>query len=239
MDREWIVRDEAKQFISNIGAYEYQNNGHEKLKQELEYKLLDFDEPSDRLIFLYEILKYLEIELDKHMESCKYKNDPESCGSNKFYWKSIFFTEQEVRGLNPSHSFKIFRPLIQADLVKENLIGLANFPDTGKLYQSALDKINERRFERNLLDDLRLALELLMKSILTNGKSLENQADSLGAYLKEKGASKECSNMFIKLVDYFAKYQNNYIKHNDKVNQNEIDLITNLCSSFMSYLMNL
>lgn len=67
-------------------------------------------------------------------------------------------------------------------------------------------------FERNVLDDLRLALEVLLRGILGNDKSLENQIAPLGDYVRSKGGSAEFGNMFVKLVEHFTKYQNRYVK---------------------------
>lgn len=51
-------------------------------------------------------------------------------------------------------------------LIDETKHWLNDYPDSLKQYQSALDKFKGNIFERNLLDDLRLSLELLMKGIL-------------------------------------------------------------------------
>jgi hypothetical protein len=48
-------------------------------------------------------------------------------------------------------------------------------------------------------------------------KSLENQIPFVGSYIKDHGGSAELANMFAKLIDYYAKYQNSYIKHDDNV----------------------
>lgn len=87
------------------------------------------------------------------------------------------------------------------------------------------------------MDDLRLALELLLKKILNNTKSLENQIKPLGDYFKGKSGSKELQNMFVKLVDYYSKYQNTYVKHDDNVNEKEIDFIIELTSSLMKFIL--
>ena len=239
MNRDFIIRDEAKQFNQGIRRIKYQVNPHIVLKEELELKLYDFDENEDKLIFIYEVLKHLQENYEKHLVTCGHKDNPENCSENLFYLKSIFFVEQSIKQLNPAHDFKLFRPHIKADLINENLIGLSKFPESAKLYQDALDKLNENRFERNLLDDLRLSLEKLISQLLDNNKSLENQNKELGLFLKNSGSSKESTNMLRVLIDYFTKYQNTHIKHNDKVRKEEIDLITNLTSSFMSFLLNM
>jgi hypothetical protein len=43
--------------------------------------------------------------------------------------------------------------------------------------------------------------------------------------------------MFLKLIDYFSKYQNTYVKHNDNVNENEIEIIIEIASSFMKFII--
>jgi hypothetical protein len=91
----------------------------------------------------------------------------------------------------------------------------------------------------NLLDDLRLALELLLKALLGNDKSIENQIPFLGEFIKKRGGSPELANMFVKLVDYYTKYQNTYVKHDDGVIDEEVEFVFELTSSFMKHLVRL
>ena len=86
---------------------------------------------------------------------------------------------------------------------------------------------------RNVLDDMRLALELFLKEILNNQKSLENQLSEIGNFQKGKGKSQEFINMFKQLLDYYAKYQNKYVKHDDAVKPEEIDFVIELTTLFM------
>lgn len=108
-------------------------------------------------------------------------------------------------------------------------------PNVKKLYVEALQKHSAGVYLRNALDDLRLALELLVQEILGNGRSLENQIPALGQFVKAKGGSKELSNMLEKLIDYYAKYQNTYVKHDDAVPNEEVELVLELTSSFMKH----
>jgi len=94
-------------------------------------------------------------------------------------------------------------------------------------------------FLRNSLDDLRLSLELLLQEIFGNSKSLENQINEVGSMVISKGGSKEFANMFQKLVEYYTKYQNTYIKHDDRVMELEIEFIFELTSSFMKHFVRL
>ena len=130
----------------------------------------------------------------------------------------------------------------EADTVNEVLIEetrhwLQDYPEASKEYEAALVKFNNNVFERNLLDDLRLSLEQLLRGIFNNQKSLENQLSDLGTFIQANGGSKELANMFQKLVDYYSKYQNSFVKHNNAVIEEEIEFIFELSSSFMKHLV--
>jgi hypothetical protein len=45
--------------------------------------------------------------------------------------------------------------------------------------------------------------------------------------------------MFIKQLDYFTKYHNTYIKHDDSVIDAEIEIIFEFTCSFMKFLLEL
>lgn len=128
-------------------------------------------------------------------------------------------------------------PLEKDSIIKETKDWLENYPVVQKLYNEAFEKHKQKIHERNALDDMRLSLEIFLKEILGNQKSLENQLSEIGKYQKEKGLSTEFVNMFNKLLDYYAKYQNNYVKHNDAVNSQEIDFIIHLTTAFMRSFM--
>lgn len=124
-------------------------------------------------------------------------------------------------------------------LIEETKHWLQDYPESLKLYQEALSKFDNKIFKRNLLDDLRLSLELLLKKILGNDKSLENQLGDIGTFIQARKGSKELTNMFVKLIDYFSKYHNTYVKHDDAVIENEIEIIFEMTCSFMKFLARL
>ncbi|WP_287126700.1 hypothetical protein [Desulfobacter sp.] len=126
---------------------------------------------------------------------------------------------------------------IDTVLIEQTRHWLGDFPDSLKLYEMALTKFENKIFLRNLLDDIRLCLEKLTQSILNNSKSLENQINSLGQFLKDNGCSKELSNMFRILIDYYTKYQNTYVKHDDAVIESEIEIMFEMTCSFMRFLI--
>jgi hypothetical protein len=126
---------------------------------------------------------------------------------------------------------------IDTVLIEQTRHWLVDFPESLGLYESALMKLENKLFVRNLLDDIRLSLEKLIQKLLGNSRSLENQIADLGPFLKVKGCSKELCNMFLKLVDYYTKYQNTYVKHDDAVIESEIEIIFELTCTYMRFLI--
>lgn len=124
-------------------------------------------------------------------------------------------------------------------LLVETRHWLSGHEKTRKLFDEALLKHDQGVFRRNTLDDLRLALELLLCELWSNEKSLENQVSNVGQFVRDKGGSKELANMFQKLVDYYANYQNTYVKHDDAVITSEIEIIFELTASFMKHFLRL
>ncbi|MEW7291129.1 hypothetical protein [Aquimarina sp. 2304DJ70-9] len=237
MNLEDIVKDEASNFYQ-FGDWKRYDHTPTGLKDALETELYNHSDSTAKLIFLYEVLRQIKEEYEKHLVHCQHKNEPMKCGQNKEFLKNIYYVEQVIAELNPKFDFTILKPEVNADLIHENLKKLSDFSEVASLYQSALDKINEGKNERNLLDDLRLSYELLLKNILGNNKSLENQDSELGRHLKEMNISSECRNMFQTLNNYYRNYQNTYVKHNDKVKSKEVSLILNLTSSMVNFLIN-
>ncbi|MCX8035056.1 MAG: hypothetical protein N3A71_02090 [Candidatus Dojkabacteria bacterium] len=128
---------------------------------------------------------------------------------------------------------------VNKEVVTETIQWLKEYPISLKSYNEAIRKLEASVFERNLLDDLRLSFESLLKKVLNNEKTLENQQSYLGDYLKQKAISPELRNLINLYRDYFTKYQNNYVKHNDKVNKKEIEYIFEVTTSLMKLIIRL
>lgn len=125
----------------------------------------------------------------------------------------------------------------ETELIQKTKHWLSKHPKALKQYESALAKYEGSIFERNTLDDMRLAFELLVKDVLGNNKSLENQIPEIGSVLKTSGASVELRNMVQQVIKYYTDFQNNHVKHNDAVNGNEIEYIIELTSVVMKFLI--
>lgn len=128
---------------------------------------------------------------------------------------------------------------VAEDLVDQTRHWLAAFPDALRLYDDALQKYKAGLFHRNVLDDARLSLEVLLRNVLQNNKSLENQLGALGKLVIGSKGSSEFCNMFVRLVDYYGKYQNTYVKHDDAVVEIEVEFILEITSAFMKHLVRL
>lgn len=126
---------------------------------------------------------------------------------------------------------------LDVPLIDEARHWLHQHPKTLALLEQAKLKYDARIFQRSLIDDLRLALELLLKSVLNNSKSLENQIPLIGTKLKQHGASTQFINMFHKILDLYCKYQNDYVKHDDNLPEEEIEFIFEITASFMKHIV--
>lgn len=119
----------------------------------------------------------------------------------------------------------------------ENKKLLDKFPNAKKVYEDAVSQFDLGLYERNIIDNLRVSLELLIKEILSNDKTLENNIKEISAYLKNKDCSQHFINMFIKLLDYYTKFNNDNIKHNYNLNKEEIEFVFELTNSFIKILI--
>jgi hypothetical protein len=126
---------------------------------------------------------------------------------------------------------------LELPFIEEARHWLEKYPESLNLFNQAKLKYDSGSFERNLLDDLRLALELLLKKVLCNQKTLENQSKYLGPYLKGRGASSQVNKMFEKLIDCYTNYQNDFVKHNDKVKEEEIEFVFEITASLMKHIV--
>ncbi|WP_440455247.1 hypothetical protein [Psychrobacter sp. ASPA161_9] len=127
--------------------------------------------------------------------------------------------------------------VLNVELVEDTLTWLTNHKRSLKLYRLALAQLGQETFDRNCLDNVRLALEFLLKEILENNKSIEGQKELIGGYIKKNGGSKYFMNMFRTLLNYYTDYQNNLIKHGDEAV--EIEFIVELTATFMKALARL
>jgi len=120
---------------------------------------------------------------------------------------------------------------------------LDKYPRAYKVYKDAIIKLDNGIFNRNLLDDLRLSLELLLKDILHNEQSLENQNKELSNFLKNCNNSQQLINLFNGLLKSYETYHNNTVKHYKEENsaenmqENELHFIVELTNIVMRFII--
>lgn len=126
--------------------------------------------------------------------------------------------------------------------VNDVLGWLSNYPEVAKPFERAL-KIymkGEKESYRNLFDDLRLALEQLLRQVLGNTKSLENQQAELLPWIKARNVHQQVVNMYGKLLfGPYSIYQNEAVKHNEQYSEKEAEFTIYLTGTFMRLLLQL
>ena len=107
-----------------------------------------------------------------------------------------------------------------------------------KCYNDAIAKIVEGKYERNILDDIRLALELYLKEILGNSKPLEKQNSVLKDFLEKKGMSEELVKTHTQSLFNLCNFFNNHAKHDYKVKYEEVDTVIGYANQIMKGIQN-
>jgi len=132
--------------------------------------------------------------------------------------------------------------LLDKGVVNDVLAWLENYPEIAKEFEQAL-KIymdGDSGKYRNLLDNLRHALEQLLKEVLHNKNSLENQKKELLSWLNQRGIHQQVVNLYCQLVfGQYSQYQNDAVKHGDAFSEREIEFMIYLTGTFMRLLLQL
>ncbi|MFZ6747462.1 hypothetical protein [Undibacterium sp. Ren11W] len=192
-----------------------------------------FESPNKRTALLDNLLCFAPKQQYQIIRELCDRLNPDGCIASLVTLKVKLFSEyNEFADQDNSEA-------IHRTLIVETQHWLSDHPEVKKLFDEALQKHDHGVFRRNTLDDLRLALELLVRRLFNNQKSLENQISLLGQYVKDRGGSSQLANMFERLVDYYTKYQNTYVKHDDAVITAEIEFVFELTCSFMKHFLRL
>lgn len=163
--------------------------------------------------------------------------------------------------LSKGASFKIFKKnkkitiypcgdeFLDQGIIDYTLQGLDSYPEAAEKFQQALKNFlcKDEKEYRGVLDDLRFSLEQLMKKILKNKKSLENQhhrekdKSLLYKWLNDKGLHEEVINLYVGLFNSYTKYQNEAVKHKEAFSsissKEEIEFMIYLTGNFMRLLI--
>lgn len=132
-------------------------------------------------------------------------------------------------------------PFLDSMIIDCVLEGIEAYPKADKALSQALTMFlrGDKTDNRHILDNLRFSLEQLLKSLLRNEKSLENQKEALGTWLKDKGIHAHIRSLYAHLVNSFSQYQNNAVKHNEDYSEKEVEFLIYLTGSLMRLLLEL
>lgn len=129
-------------------------------------------------------------------------------------------------------------PVLDKFLINETLTYLVPYKDSCQNFKNALRQYERGEINRNLFDNIRFALEAFLKEYLKTNASLEQSMKSpLGKKMKELGVSEEIRNMYTHLINCFSKYHNEHSKHNDDVNEKEVEFMLYLTGAFIRLLV--
>ena len=133
--------------------------------------------------------------------------------------------------------------LLDDAVVEANLVWLARYPDVLKPFREALNLYMSKdpNQYRNMLDNLRFALEQMLRVVLRNQKTLENQKEEFLRWLKEKDVHSQIGNMYHSLLfGGFAKYQNDAVKHReDAYTASEVEFVLYATGTFLRLVQRL
>ena len=122
-------------------------------------------------------------------------------------------------------------------IIKNTTHWLEKYEKAYKEYKNGLELFNTNNYGRNIIDNMRLSYELLLKDLLNNNSSLEKQNNFLSNALREKNISKEIRDIFINLFERYYMYNNRNAKHDNTFNQYEVEFIIEQTSIMMQFLI--
>lgn len=108
-----------------------------------------------------------------------------------------------------------------------------------KCYNDAIGKMAEEKYNRNCVDDIRLALEIYLKEVLGNDKPLEKQNTSLKEYLADNDVSEELINTHTQSLFNLCNFFNNHAKHDYIIKSEEVDSAIGYANQIMKSLLNI
>lgn len=161
---------------------------------------------------------------------------------------------RRLSALTPSVSFNIVNrgeeviiyphgdEFLDKGIVDYVISGLEKYPNAAKSFDQALKiyQSGDTAQYRNLLDSLRLALEQLLKNILSNEKKgIEKQDKELREWMREKKLHSNIRTLYSTLLNDYTHYQNDAVKHDEKYSLDEVEFMIYLTATFMRLIIQL
>ena len=110
-------------------------------------------------------------------------------------------------------------------LVIDNLIWLVDYKQAHSEYEKALTLYVNHQDIRLIADSLRLCLETFLKEFFNKDKHLDNLKADYRSFLEGKGIAPEIRNMFESCLAFYINYNNDKVKHNNKVYEQEVEFL--------------
>jgi hypothetical protein len=133
--------------------------------------------------------------------------------------------------------------LLDEDLINGNLLWLQEYPESLKALEQSLSiyMAGDKPKFRNLIDNLRVSVEQLLRAVLKNSKSLENQSKELDVWLEKHGVHKQIRNLYGQfLFGPYATLQNDVAKHGDtELLPDEIEYLIYQTGTFLRLILQL
>lgn len=128
---------------------------------------------------------------------------------------------------------------LDSALVEESVEWLVEYPKVAEQFEQALRIVLAKDSDnyRGALDNLRWALEQLLKGVLGNRKPLEKQRDVLLPWLRNRGVHQQVVNMYLDLLKRFADYQNDAVKHGDDWQPAELEFMIYVTGALMRLVL--
>ena len=154
--------------------------------------------------------------------------------------EALKLSNANVKILKKEDSYELYPihvEFLDIPLVIDNLIWLDRYDNTKKHFSNAVKMQRTKQNYRNIVDELRFSLESFFQQLFSNRKTLENQKNNVGEFLKNNNISPTISNMYIKLFDLYTIYNNDNAKHGDNITENEVDYLIYLTGSFIRLIL--
>lgn len=131
--------------------------------------------------------------------------------------------------------------ILDEELVDANLVWLEAYPKAAMAFMNALRTYSEgdKRRYRDVLDNLRFALEQTLKGVLRNSKPLEKQADALLLWLKTKGVHTQTRNLVRQVLAAYSHFQNEAVKHDIAYSEKEVEFYIYQTGTLLRLLLTL
>lgn len=104
-------------------------------------------------------------------------------------------------------------------------------------YNIAIQKVLKGGYDRNAIDDMRLAWDILVSDLTGKQASPNKQESEIGKLLKDKGVAPELRNMYITMIKQYADYQDKNVKHNINITHGDVLFVLNITNAFIKRIM--